>query len=121
MKVAKLVSGIVSIVLFALVIFQSCAAGLSNAMAENGEAGGSAGLILAVCLLIAGIVGLATRNADGKGGSITSAAFYILGAIVGFAGAGSYTDLIVWSVISVVFALIYLVSVFLPKKSDGEK
>lgn len=110
MKVAKLVSGIISIIPCALLMFQSCAAELSNAIAENGEAGASAGLMLAVCLLIAGVVGIATRNADGKGGSITSAAFYILGAIIGYTGAGSYTDLIGWSAISVIFAIIYIFS-----------
>ena len=46
MKTWKLVSGIISIVLFAFVMFQSCAAGISNSLAENGESGGSAGLIV---------------------------------------------------------------------------
>ena len=41
MKTWKLVSGIISIVLFAFVMFQSCAAGISNSLAENGESGGS--------------------------------------------------------------------------------
>ena len=40
MKTWKLVSGIISIVLFAFVMFQSCAAGISNSLAENGESGG---------------------------------------------------------------------------------
>lgn len=48
MKTWKLVSGIISIVLFAFVMFQSCAAGISNSLAENGESGGSAGLIVAI-------------------------------------------------------------------------
>ena len=38
MKTAKLVIGIISMVLFVLVAFQSCAAGLGNALADNGEA-----------------------------------------------------------------------------------
>ena len=37
MKVWRLVSGILSIILCVLVAFQSCAAGLSNALEENGE------------------------------------------------------------------------------------
>ena len=36
MKTAKLVIGIISMVLFVLVAFQSCAAGLGNALADNG-------------------------------------------------------------------------------------
>ena len=51
MKVWKLVSGILSIILFVLVMFQSCAAGVSNSLEENGEVGGSAGIIVAIMLL----------------------------------------------------------------------
>lgn len=47
MKVWKLVSGILSIILFVFVSFQSCAAGVSNALEANGEASGSAGIIVA--------------------------------------------------------------------------
>ena len=62
MKTWKLVSGILSIILFALVAFQSCAAGMSNALEENGEVSGSAGIIVAVLLLTGGIVSVATRK-----------------------------------------------------------
>ena len=71
MKTWKLVSGIISIVLFAFVMFQSCAAGISNSLAENGESGGSAGLIVAIILLAGGIVSIATRNGS-KGGNIAT-------------------------------------------------
>ena len=37
MKTAKLVTGILSIVLCVFVTFQSCAAGLVNALEDNGE------------------------------------------------------------------------------------
>ena len=66
MKTWKLVSGILSIVLFFMVAFQSCAAGLGNALAENGEVSGSAGIIVAIMLLVGGIVSIVTRN-GGKG------------------------------------------------------
>ena len=69
MKVWKLVSGVLCIVMSFFVLFQSCAAGLSNAMQENGEVGGSAGLIVAIMLLSGGIVSIATRNGS-KGGNI---------------------------------------------------
>ena len=68
MKVWKLVSGILSIILFLLVMFQSCAAGVSNSLEENGEVGGSAGIIVAIMLLAGGIVSVAVRN--GKRGGI---------------------------------------------------
>ena len=69
MKTWKLVSGILSIVLFAMVSFQSCAAGVSNTLQDNGEVSGSAGLIVAIMLLVGGIVSIATKNGS-KGGNI---------------------------------------------------
>ena len=92
MKTWKLVSGIISIVLFAFVMFQSCAAGISNSLAENGESGGSAGLIVAIILLAGGIVSIATRNGS-KGGNIALIVLFALGALCGFTMAGSYADL----------------------------
>ena len=76
MKTAKLVIGIISMVLFVLVAFQSCAAGLGNALADNGEVSGTSGMLLAFCMLIAGIVGVATRKS--KGGGIVAGVFYLV-------------------------------------------
>lgn len=107
MKTWKLVSGIISIVLFAFVMFQSCAAGISNSLEANGESGGSAGLIVAIILLAGGIVSIATRNGS-KGGNI---ALIVLFALCGFTMAGSYADLNVWAawcLICAVFAAISL-------------
>ena len=67
MKTGKLVIGILSIVLFLLVALQSCAAGLGNTLADNGEVSGSAGFLLALGLLVAGIINICTRK-GGKGG-----------------------------------------------------
>ena len=87
MKTWKLVSGIISIVLFAFVMFQSCAAGISNSLAENGERNGS------------------------KGGNIALIVLFALGALCGFTMAGSYADLNVWAawcLICAVFAAVSL-------------
>ena len=43
MKTWKLVSGILSIIMFVVVAFQSCAVGIGNSLTENGESSGSAG------------------------------------------------------------------------------
>lgn len=101
MKTTKLVVGIISIVLCFLVGLQSCAAGLGNALENNGEIGGTAGLILAISLLIAGIVAICTRN-GGKGGYV-STAFYVLAGLIGLLCACSYSDLNIWSVVSLIF------------------
>ena len=75
MKTWKLVSGILSIIMFVFVTFQSCAAGISNSIEDNGEVGGSAGIIVAIMLLAGGIVSIATRNSKGKGGNIAVIVF----------------------------------------------
>lgn len=110
MKTAKLVTGIISIVLCAFVMLQSCAAGVANTLSENGEVGGSAGFIVSICLLVAGIVAVATRKSTGKGGSIAAAIFYVLGALLGLTSAGSYSDLYIWSILCIAFAVLHIVS-----------
>ena len=68
MKTWKLVSGILSIVLSVFVLFQSALAGVANTMSANGEAGGSAGLFVAILLLAGGIVSICVRKSVKKGG-----------------------------------------------------
>lgn len=112
MKVWKLLSGILSIVLFLIVSFQSCAAGISNTLSDNGEVGGSAGVLVAIFLLAGGIVSIATRNSKGKGGNIALIILFGLATIIGLALAGSYLDLKIWAAwcaINVVLAIIALV------------
>ena len=111
MKTWKLVSGIISIVLFVFVSFQSCAAGVVNTMEANGEVGGSAGLIVAIMFLAGGIVSIVTRK-GGKGGNIALIVLFAIGALCGFTMAGGYADLYIWSVwcvINVILAIIALV------------
>lgn len=98
----KKVIGILSIVLSVFVGFQSMIAGLGNTIANNGEASGSAGFILAIIMLISGILTLISR--ESKGVLITAIVFYILGGITGLCNIGSYTDLQIWSILNLIFA-----------------
>lgn len=116
MKTAKLVTGIISIVLSVLVLFQSCAAGLGNTLAENGESGGSGGLFVAIFLLSSGIVAVATRKGS-KGGSIACAIMYALGAFLGLATAGSYSDLYIWAAICLILAIMHIVSIVMMRSN----
>ena len=97
----KKVIGILSIVLFTLVSFQSCAVGLGNAMQNNNEASGSAGFMLALAWLIAGIILLCSKKH--KGMVITSIVFYVFAGIIGIANVGSFSDLQIWSIVSFIF------------------
>lgn len=116
MKTWKLVAGILSIILFVFVTFQSCAAGLGNAMADNGEASGSAGVIVAIMLLAGGIVSIATRK-GGKGGNIALIVLFAIGALVGFTMAGSFADLRIWAGWCLVNAILAVVALIKGKQA----
>lgn len=122
MKVWKLVSGILSIVLFVFVSFQSCAAGLSNALEANGEASGTAGIMVAVFMLAGGIVSIATRKAQGKGGNIALIILFGIAALVGFTNYGSYSDLAIWSGWCLINAVLAVIAMITGKKKieDGK-
>lgn len=118
MKTAKLVVGILSICLSAMVLFQSCAAGAANTLEANGEVGGTGGFIVAITLLAGGIVMIATRKSEKKGGSIAALILYLLGALIGFATAGSYSDLKIWAVVALLVAIMNVVALLQLKKSN---
>jgi len=122
MKIAKLIIGIISCVFFLLITVQSCVVGAGNVMFNSREASGAAGFFLALCLLVAGIVGMATRNS--KGGGITSGVFYALGGFIGIISYGTFSDLQIWSILSFIFAVIFILgSIFMkkPVKATEEK
>ena len=118
MKVWKLVSGILSMILFALVTLQSCAAGVANALEENGEASGSAGLLVAVLMLAGGIVSVATRKSTKKGGNIAMIVLVGLAALIGFANYGSYSDLAIWSGWCLINAVLAVIALIIGKKNS---
>lgn len=118
MKVWKLVSGILSIVLVGFIIFQSCAAGVSNALEENGEVSGSAGVIVAILMLAGGIISIATRNSSGKGGNIALIIIFVLAAVFGFTMAGSYSDLRIWAGWCSICAFLALIAMLKGQKEE---
>lgn len=118
MKTWKLVSGILSIILFAVVSFQSCAVGIGNTLGETGEVGGSGGIVLAILMLSGGIVSIATKNAKGKCGNIALIILFGLAAFFGFGMAGSYTDLKIWAGWCLINAILAIVAIVKQKKSQ---
>ncbi|MDE6636529.1 MAG: hypothetical protein K2K09_08005 [Lachnospiraceae bacterium] len=119
MKTWKLVSGILSMILFLVVSLQSCAAGVANTLSDNGEVGGSAGIIVAIVMLAGGIVSVATRN-GGKGGNIALLVLYGIGALMGFALAGSYTDLYIWAGWCLICGVLAVISLVKSGKKTDE-
>ena len=115
MKTWKLVSGILSMILFVIVTFQSCAAGVANSLEANGEASGSAGVLVAILMLAGGIVSVATRNAEKKGGNIALIVLFGLAALVGFTGFGSFSDLAIWAGWCLINAILAVVAIVTKK------
>lgn len=117
MKVWKLVSGILSIILFVLVSFQSCAAGAVNALEDNGEVSGSAGILVAILMLAGGIVSIATRKSIKNGGNIALIVLFGLAALIGFTNYGSFSDLAIWSGWCLINAILAVVAIITGKKN----
>ncbi len=112
MKIWKLVSGILSIIFFALVAMQSCAVGVANTLEDSGEVSGSAGILVAVLMLAGGIVSIATRASEKRGGNIALLVLFGLAALLGFSNYGSYSDLAIWSgwcLINAVLAVVAMI------------
>lgn len=113
---ARLIIGIICIVLFPIVAFQSCAAGLGNALSGSEEGSGLAGTITAIFFLISGIVLVATRKTVKKGAPITCCVFLWIGFFLSRVLAGSYADLKVWGILAFIFGAISLISAMKSKK-----
>lgn len=111
----RLIIGIFSILLSFIIGIQSLAAGLGEALFDPNSNGGAAGLILGFFMLAAGIIAIAARKT--KGGTITSIVIYLLGGIVAAVNQSEiFGDLIVWTVVSFVFAVLLIISLFMKYK-----
>lgn len=115
MKTTKLVIGIISIILTFVILFQSCAATVGDALVNEGGTSGFVGAAVAVLILTAGIVAIAARNS--RGGSIFCIITYALAGVFGVTSHGIFQDLIVWGSISFIFAIILLIGVIKQKKA----
>lgn len=118
MSVWKLVSGILSIIFSLIVLFQSCAVGINNTIQSNGEVSGSAGVIVAIILLSAGIISIATRHERKHGSTIALIILFGIGSLLGFTLAGSYTDLTIWAFWCLICIIIAIVAL---TKGDTKK
>lgn len=122
MKTAKLVLGILTIVISCFVLFQSCAAGAVNALEENGESSGTGGALVALLMLSGGITMIASRKSVNNGGSIAGIIIFAIASMIGFVYSGSvFKDLIVWAVVCVILAAVNLLALFSGKKNKDSK
>ena len=114
--ILRMVLGILTIVISVIVGFQSCAAGIGEAISEADSSSGAGGLFTGFFLLAAGIV--AVRKT--KGGTIAAIILYALAAIFAFANLSkNFGDLTVWAVLSVIFAVVLVITLFLKEKNTS--
>jgi len=113
---ARMIIGILSMVLFLLISLQSCAAGASNMLNNSGELSGSAGLLTAICFFVGGLTGLLTRNSTKKGGPIASCVFYWFAFFLSRMFSGSFSDLRIWGVLAFLFGTVYLIAAMKTRK-----
>lgn len=122
MKIWKLVSGIISCVVFIIITFQSCATGVVNALDDNSSdtsAGG--GIILAFVLLVAGLTSACAWKSTSRGVDIALIILFGLAASAGFANLGVFTDLEVWSWWAAICAGMAFISLCLPRKNEDKQ
>ena len=120
MKTAKLVTGILSIVFTIMILFQSCAAGLSNALGDTGESSGTTGFLVAILMIAGGIIMIATRKTEKKGPSIACIIIFAFAALIGYALAGSFSDLKVWSTWCLIMAALNFIPLLSKKKDTNQ-
>ena len=113
----RLILGLLSIVVFFFMTFQSCAVGALNMLTTSGDTGGTQGMLTAVLILIGGIVGTATRNSLSKAGPIAAGVFYWIGAACTIGGSSVYADLMIWGILAAIFGFIF---VYCGIKTTGE-
>ncbi|MFD1418484.1 hypothetical protein [Companilactobacillus keshanensis] len=110
MKIAKLVVGIILIVLSPFIVFQSIAALFVSTVSKNGSASGPAGVLMAFAFLVSGIVYIVTHNSTKLGGDIANAIILVLfGAIAMFSAGNTFGDLIIWIWIGFIIGLGFLI------------
>ena len=117
MKTTKLVLGILGLVFSIVIMFQSCAASVVNALDDNGDVGGFAGYLVAFLLIAGSIVMIATRNSTRKGGSIAALVILALAGIMAVTNAGVYKDLTLWGALCFIYAVVNLLPLIVKKKS----
>jgi uncharacterized membrane protein len=70
-------------------------------------------------MLISGIIAIAARNSRGAG--IVCLIFYTIAGIVGVTMHGIYQDLVIWGIVSFIFAVIFLIATITFKKDRHGK
>ena len=111
MKTWKLVAGIISVVLFCVVMLQSCSVSVYNTISDNtNDFGGIAGFTVGFLMLAGGIISIVTHKTVTKGNKIALLVLFGLAAGIALNNAGVYKNLIIWGIWCAINALIALLA-----------
>lgn len=121
MKIWKLVSGILSIILSVVVGLQSCSVIMAETLSKSDQNAGGSGFWVGVMMLAFGIVNVATSGAKGKGGSVAVMIVSLFGVIFSFSTfkQGGYPDIVIWGGWCGIVCILALVDLCLPKRKSG--
>lgn len=120
MKTWKLVSGILSIVLSMIVLLQSCAATVGDALSETGGSDGITGILVTAFMMAGGIVSICVRNGK-KSGNIPVIVIFCLAGVIGISGSATFPDLAIWGGWCLICAVLAVIALFLSGKKAGEQ
>ncbi len=114
MRIWKIISGILSAAIAALVAFPGFFAGLLHI---TGQDTGGAGTAVAVLLLAGGLVSIASSRGS-MAADIAMICLYGVSALVGFTMSGTYDSLLLWALWSLLCAALAVVDFFVSYFSD---
>lgn len=115
MDTAKSIIGLISVLLAALVMLQSCAAStVESGLEQSGANSGSIGMLVAICFLVGGLEAIASRKNRARG--ILTVIFYTMAALLALAARSVYNYLLFWGVLSAGFAGFFLLAVTREKR-----
>lgn len=116
MKTTKLVVGIIMILLGVIISFQSMLAGVGNAIASSSSHSGTAGFLVALLYITAGIVYIATRKNAKLSGDIAGLIMMVIAWMFGAFNVGAYGDLQVWAWLALIIGAMFFIWHFLANR-----
>lgn len=120
MRTWKLVSGILSIVFVLIILVQSCAVGVYNALNESNDIGGTAGFLVAILMIASGIISISTRGGFRKGGNIALIIINNFTFVLAISNAKVYKDLIMWGLWCFLCSFMACISLYRMNKGFAE-
>jgi len=114
LSVWKLVSGIISVVMSAFIVYQSRLASLLATIQNTGDKSGSVGMIVAILILAGGIISIVTRY-KGGGANVPIILIFAFAGAYAITNHGEFLDLIVWGAWCFVCAIMAIISLVAEK------